>query len=226
MTWMICKSLLVIGMALIANAHAFSQALVSTRHLMILRPGIDAVYGTYMFAVNNAGESDANLNMRLMLPKETVDFSPVEGLLPKDMTLGDGGIFINKDFPKGNQVLNIGFKVDGSFGASEFLLNPNMPIASFTILIDKDSGLVISTPDLKSNPHGGPDHKYIAYENTAPLQEGQLLTINVQGIPEGRGLLWIFGAVTIFIILLGAALLTLRTRPRFEEKGDSLVLLD
>ena len=52
-----------------------------------------------------------------MLPKETVDFMPQEGLTADQLTLSEGGVTVDAEFPNGVHIVSIGFKVDGRFGS-------------------------------------------------------------------------------------------------------------
>ena len=59
---------------LLAASPAAAEVGISPKHLLIVRPGIDAVWGSYVFAVQNDGEAEAPFKARIMLPRETVDF--------------------------------------------------------------------------------------------------------------------------------------------------------
>lgn len=206
---------------------ASAAVTVTPRHLIILRPGLDAVYGSYVFAVNNDGEAAERIKMHVMLPRETSDFVPQEGLDPNEIVLGsDGGVTVEKEVAKGVHVLGVGFKVDGRYGKTQISLAPESEVRSLTILVPRDTALAVGAPGLiEAKGEDAEDPQYKAFVNVEPLAPGAAFVVQVAGLPEGRARLWIMGGVVGAVVVLGAGLLGFRTRPKIEENETGETVL-
>src|SRR5690606_13910452 len=128
---------------LFGGGSANADVMLTPKHLIILRQGLDAVYGSYVFAVQNTGEAPEKFRSAVMLPKETADFVPQEGGRPDEVTLAEdgGGVYVEKDFPPGVHIVSIGFKADASYGKTTLTFTPPAEIQSFTVLLPRDSGM-------------------------------------------------------------------------------------
>lgn len=213
---------------LILAGPARADVMLTPKHLIILRQGLDSVYGSYVFAVQNTGETTAKFKSAVMLPKETVDFVPQEGVEPEEVSLapGGGGVVVEKDFPPGVHIVSIGFKVDASYGMSQLTLVPPAEIQSFTVLVPRDAGMRVVSSVLKAGEMGhAPDPQYEAMISEEPLAQGRSFTVEVQGLPEGRTRIWIVGAAVGGVLLLLAAFLAWRTRPKISGKAGETVLI-
>lgn len=209
------------------SAPLWAAVTVTPRHLIILRPSLDGVYGSYIFAVHNDTETPAHLKTRVMLPKETSDFVPQEGLEPNEISLAtDGGVNIEKDIPKGVHVLGVGFKVDGRYGKSKMSLTPEGEVRSLTILVPRDSSMDLTAAGLKpASGADAEDPQYRAFVNVDPLPAGAPFVVEVTGLPEGRARLWLTGGVIAACMVLGAAFLAFRTRPKIKENTTGETVL-
>lgn len=218
-----------LGLALFLSltSGATADVYVTPKHLMILRQGLDSVYGNYVFAVQNTGETEETLKARVMLPKETVDFIPQEGIDPSEVTLAeDGGLMIDKKFPSGVHIVSIGFKTDAEYGHATLTLTPVSEIQSFTLLVPRDSGLTVASQALTDGDAShAPDPQYRPLISSTPLQSGATFTISVDGMPEGRGRLWMVGAAIAALLLVMAGFLALKTRPRITEDESGAQIL-
>ena len=221
-----CFALSMLGCVLVGQ-RSEAAVTVTPRHLIILRPGLDAVYGSYVFAVQNDSEKSVRLQSRVMLPGETSDFVPQEGLEPSEIKLGsDGGVTIDKEIPKGIHVLGVGFKVDSRFGKTQMSLTPVSEIRSLTILVPRDTAIQIGAPGLSvATGEDAADPQYKAFVNAEPLAAGAPFVVEVAGLPEGRSRLWLMGGVVAAIMILAAGVLALRTRPKIEENNAGETVL-
>lgn len=212
---------------IVGSAPLWAAVTVTPRHLIILRPGLDTVYGSYIFAVHNETEKSERLKARVMLPKETSDFVPQEGLEPTEISLApDGGVNVEKDIPKGVHVLGVGFKVDGRYGKTKMSLTPEVEIRSLTILVPRDTSVDLSAAGLKlATGPDSDDPQYRAFVNGDPLPAGAPFVVEVSGLPEGRARLWLTGGVIAACMVLGAALLAFRTRPTIKENQTGETVL-
>lgn len=202
---------------------------VTPKHLVILRQGLDSLYGSYVFAVQNTGEAPEALKARVMLPKETIDFMPQEGVDPSEVSLAEGpegGLQIDKQFPNGVHIISIGFKVAARLGKASLSFTPVGEIQSFTLLVPRDSGIqLVSSPLIDGDEAAAPDPQYRPYVSGAPLPAGTPFFIEVAGIPEGRSRLWMIGSVLAGLLVLATGLFAWRTKPKITEDASGAQIL-
>lgn len=197
---------------------------LTPKHLVIVRPGQDAIWGSYVFAVQNNGQEPAALSTEVMLPKETVDFVPQEGIKPEELALSDGGVRVNATFPPGVHIVSIGFKVDARFGATQLSFTPPVAVQSFTLLVPRQSGMKVSAPGLvESVGSESPDPQYQSFVNQGPLAVGDILRIELAGLPEGRHRLWLLGSIAAAVLVLASGLFAWRTRPKLTADERVMV---
>jgi hypothetical protein len=197
---------------------------LTPKHMMILRPGLDAIWGSYVFAVQNTGSEPASLSTEIMLPKETVDFQPQEGVKPEELSLSDAGVRVNATFPNGVHIVSIGFKVDARFGGATLTLTPPTEVQSFTLLVPRSGGVEVKAPGLVVASGGdAPDPQYQAYVNQGPISPAQAFKVEIAGLPEGRHRLWLLGGVAAAVLLLGAGFFAWRTRPQLAADESAIV---
>lgn len=218
---------LLVALALMSFSSLVSAEIqITPKHLVILRPGIDSVWGSYVFALQNTGEEEAEFRSEIMLPKETVDFMPQEGLSPEQVSLSDKGIRIDGRFPSGVHIISIGFKVEGRYGAAALTFTPVSDVQSFTVLVPRDSPMIVSSGLLKPTlSEGSPDPQYAALGAQTPLVVGETYELKISGLPEGRTRLWALGGVVGGIMLILCGFLTWRTRPQITEDAGSAILV-
>lgn len=218
-----------LGTALGLAPSAGAAVEVKAKHLLILRPGLDAVYGTYVFAVENNGKEAERYKGTAMLPKETDDFAPQEGLEPADVTLGppgSGGVLIDKAMSPGLNVLSLAFRVPAHYGRSAMTWTLPSTIDSLTVLVAKQGGMSLDAAQLAPVPASQEsDPQFKTLINAAPLVAGSKLDMQLGAIPEGRTRLWwVGGAVGVW--LAGLALwLAWRTRPKITADAGTAVLI-
>lgn len=199
---------------------------VSGRHLVILREGIDAVWGSYIFAVQSDEPGPAKLTARIRLPKETEDFMPQEGVEPNEVKLDGDALAIAKDFPPGTTIVTIGFKIPSSFGKGEITMKPAGGVEELTVLVPKRSNAKLDAAWLEPAPGDAtPDPDYAAFVAREPLAADAEKKMVITGIPEGRKRIWILGGVVGALMVVLAAVAALRTRPRLSEGGGETVLV-
>jgi hypothetical protein len=197
---------------------SFAEIYVTSKHLVILRTGIDTVWGSYVFAVNNKDAAPSSFKVNIMMPAQMTDFYPQEGVTKDEVLLTDSGLMVEKEFAPGVNVVSIGFRVPSKFGRAEVLFKPQMDIDSFTLLVPRDSGTQIQSDRLVvGNDEERPDPQYLPYVSKDVLKTGEAFTIYVAGVPEGRLTLWISGGITGACILIFGLLLALRSRPRLQD---------
>jgi hypothetical protein len=212
-------AVLAAALALAAAAPAAAAVETTSKQLLILRPGIDAIWGSYIFALQNDGAAAEPFKGRVMLPKETVDFQAQEGAEPSELALADdGGVMLEKQIDNGVHVVGIGFKVDAALGAATMTFTAVSPVANLNVLIPKGEGTLQVSSDILGAPsEASPDPGYVAMGTTRPLAAGETFVLKIGAVPEGRSRIWgVGGAVAGVLVLIGAAL-AWRTRPRIKE---------
>ena len=199
------------------SSTALGQTVVSGRHIYVMFPGVDSIWGSYLFLVSNPGTEPARLNVPVMLPKETIDFQGQENVGPDELKLGtDGGLTLDKMIPPGDTLLNIGFQIPARQGKAPLSFQATVDFESIGLFVWEDT-LTIEGSNLEkreSVPFSGRNYDtWTLYNGKA----GQTLNFEAQGLPEGRGRLWIIGAVMAGVLLLAGIGLAAASRPRPNE---------
>lgn len=203
-----------------------AEVFVAPKHLIILRQGLDSIWGSYVFAVQNTDEQPAHLKTKIMLPKEVEDFAPQEGVTAEQVRLApEGGVEVEKDFEKGVGIVSIGWKARAAFGHATLTIKPTTDVNNFTILVPRDSGMAVGSRLMAPGELGGSkDPQFEALQNTEPLKAGTEYVFEISGLPEGRTRLWIVGAGVGASLLLLAGLLAFRTRPKITGDAGGALL--
>jgi hypothetical protein len=204
---------------------SFAQVRIEARHVTMLHPGVDTAWGSYMFGVRNEGTAPAKFSGYLTLPKETIDFQPQEGLSPEEIHQdGEKGLMFEKEFPPGMTLIAVGFKVNGRFGAATLTYVPKGDLDQMSF-VTKKGGLNIATPSsLFGAAHVATmqNEEFLAIDSNGSLGPGSSFSIEVTNLPEGRGRLWMVGAILSLILVIGAIWFTWQTRelPKLQENAE------
>lgn len=189
-----------------------AEVSVSPKHLLILRSGLDAVYGTYVFAVQNGNSEKQEFSSTILMPKETDDFMPEEGLKAENVELINGDLKVRRILDPGLQILSVGFRVPAHDGFAPLTLVPPYDLPSLTILVPRKSTIRLKNSAFRSGA-GNDDPQYMTWEATSPLSAGKPFVLEVEGVAEGRRRLWGLGAITFAILVTSAIAMAVRTRP-------------
>lgn len=217
----VAKALASCALVLVMSRPALAVTAVNSRHLIVLREGVDVVWGSYVFAVTNDEDGPRAVGIKIGLPKETADFVPQEGLEPADLKPIEGGFEVNKEFPPGTHVITVGFKIPASFGRANLTLKSLAPVEALTLLSPKKSPMVLSGSWFKPADGGtSPDPEYSAFTAIGPLDPMHNYVLEIQGLPEGRSREWILGGAVGAVLLLTAIGLALKTRPKIVGAGE------
>lgn len=215
------------GFLAVAPGRAAAEVRVSPKHLVILRPGLDSVWGSYVFAVENDGQELATFKGKVMLPKETIDFAPQEGVNADQLTLAPGGgVSVDAQFPNGVHIVSVGFKVDGSFGKSNLTFEPATEVASLAVLTPRGGMLKVQAPGLAPiGKEDDPDPQYESFSVDHALPPGQSYVMQVEGLPEGRTRLWIVGGSVAGFLVVLTGMMAVRTRPKITGDASEAYLV-
>ncbi len=209
----------------IAQNHDGSIApVVAPRELLVIKPAIDGVWGTWIAAVIHRGTTPQELSFFVNLPREAADFQPAEGLEAKDLKLEQDGILVRKVFAPGVNVISLLFMVPASYGSTSMTFLSRRDLPEMTVMTPK--GLLAITSDrLVSQEDDRQDGQHYAVLGLSkPLATGQELTLNISGVPEGRGRLWVMGGIASALLLIASIGLVLRTRPKVAADQPEGVL--
>jgi hypothetical protein len=193
---------------------------LTNKHIFVLYPGVDSAFGSYIFMVQNPGAQAERLSFPVMLPTETIDFQAQEGLGPDELKLGpDDGLTIDKIFPPGDTLITIGFKVATDEGAGRMTIKAVQAFESFGMFVFEGK-FQIAGPDLEIRRNVDfSGRTYDTYTITKGMA-GQSYQVEIQGIPEGRGRLWLIGWVFAGVLLLIALALAWFSRPQLPQGAE------
>lgn len=196
---------------------------ISGRHVYILYPGLDSVWGSYLFMVNNNGSQAERFNFKVMLPAEVIDFQGQDSLGPEDLKLGpDGGLTIDKLFDPGDSLLNIGFKLPGKVGEAPISILATSQFATLGIFVFEGK-FTISGPQLEIRKNVDFSGRNYDTYTTLNGELGKTYRFTIEGIPEGRGRLWLIG--WIFAAILAGMALTFAwlSRPQITRGSEDAI---
>ncbi len=210
----------ILAVLLFALAHPVrGEITLSDKHLIILRGGLDSVWGDYIFSVQNTQHVPQQASIALFLPRETVDFKAVEGVLPADLRVDaqHGTVTMEKEFPHGATLVNVAFKAAAQDGTVTLNWVATQTLTSVNIMHEYEVMDVFSDQlEITQLPRLADGH-YRALRTTQALTAGDRLQIQVQGIAQGRARLHLFAIVFAVILLISTVYLGIRTRPRAGE---------
>lgn len=191
---------------------------VAPRELVILKAGADQLWGTWVVAVMNRGTSAKEFSFQANLPREVVDFQPGEGLTAKDLNLKDEGLFVEKAFAPGVNVVSLTFSVPAQGGKASLTLVPVRSLPEL-ILMSPSGLLEVHSEQMKFMETNNQDgQRYDVHTLKQPVEAGTSVVFQLKGIPEGRSRLWWTGGIFGLILLAMTGFLAWKTRP--QNSGD------
>jgi hypothetical protein len=203
-----------------------SEIILGPKRLVILRPGVEVVWGSYVFAIENHSNTAAEKAIPFRLPLETVDWAPQEGALPKDLTLGqDGELILKQIFQPGMQMVSIGFKIPAPGGNAALTLKPVIEVNDLTFLHPQSASFKISGSNLENKGlDGNPKDPYQAFVLKGGLKVGESFKIELSGVPAGRTQPYYIGSIIMVLLVVSVVILAIKTRPKALEDNDELLL--
>lgn len=198
------------------STSAFATLELSEKHLIILRAGIDSLWGDYVFSIQNNTPTPQPTKIPLFLPAETVDFKAIEGIVDADLRLDTerGAVILAKAFAPGATVVNVGFKVEAeagegtlTFTAAQHLPSVNVLYEGEILTVEADSLLPTELPKIAHVD-------YQALHTQHPLNIEEEMVIKVTGVPLGRKIIHVYAVIFAIILLLSTLWLGIKTAPR------------
>lgn len=217
---------LVLGFALsrslVANAQmaaetpTANESIMAPRQLLVLKPGLDEVYGTWVAAVNNKSKTPQHVRVSALIPRETVEVQPLEGVANGEWKLDEAGLWVEKDFGEGVNVISFSFRTAARYGASTLNFKVGSPIAEL-LLMTPSGMMTIAGRDLVvtgSDMQGSQSYTVMTVQRE--IMAGDAVAFEIDGVPEGRGRLWIVGAAFGILMFVAAAVMVRRTRMKLS----------
>ncbi|NDE13794.1 hypothetical protein EBZ80_02585 [bacterium] len=194
---------------------------IGDRHAIMLRGGVDQVWGHYVFTLQNDGKVAAGISTPVMLPAGAIDVRPQEGLDPEDVVVGPGGqgsdggqVSIRKTVEPGVHLVSFGFVVPARTGHASIAFDAPYKIGELQVLTQRASGMAVSGERLVAR-------RPAIWALEGGMEPGQRLVLDVDGVPEGRQRLWVMGfSVAALLTGLGGGLAWWSRPKRKEESLD------
>jgi hypothetical protein len=218
-------------MAVIFPAVLWSQlgvcdVIIAPKQLVIVKPGLDQLNGTWVAAVINRSQTNETFRVPVLLPKEAIDFRPVEGVDDKELRLEADGVFVEKSFSPGVNVISFAFLAPASRGALDLNFNVKSDLGELSVMTPKGllsvhgQNLILAGSDIQDF------QTFSIWVSKSPLRAGDEIKVSVEGIPEGRQRLWSLGAVFGLLLAGGAGFLTWRSNRASHLKDNSGNVVD
>jgi len=192
-------------MALAPADRLLAEVLLAPKQLIIVKPGIDRLHGSWIAAVINKGDKPDNFRLPVLLPRESIDFQPVEGLSPSEVKLEDDGVYVEKVFQPGVNVLSFAFVVAGSQGRVDLNFAAKGDLGELSVMTPRGMLQIFGQEFVDGGTDVQDLQMYNILVSKRSLMRGDEVRVSVRGIPEGRQRLWFVG-LGFAALLLGAAI--------------------
>ena len=205
--------LVLLAFFILGTTRAWSSAEISlsNRHIILLQADLKTVWGLYYFGVRNESGKELSFSAPVALP-EGVEYKPGEGVTEKDFTYDEKGrLHVTRLFGPGLSLVSISFQKPVVPNTSQRLdIRVQSDISELSFAIPKGGGLSLHSAKLTEglsnmlNP--------VTYEGllAKDLREGELVQIEILGIPNDRTWLWGVGAAFSVLIFLSVLLVLFR----------------
>lgn len=209
---------------LVFTAKAAATVQISNKHIYVLYAGVDSVFGSYIFLVQNPGTAPERLSFPVMLPTETIDFQAQEGLAPNELTLGSNGsgLTIDKEFAPGDTLITIGFKVPADVGHAPMTIKATQPFESLSFFVFEGK-FQVEGPNLVAKPNVGFSGRVYDTYTLSQGEAGKTYRVDLKGIPEGRDRLRTVGWIFAGSLALIALALAWFSRPKLPQGAEDAI---
>ncbi len=210
---------LVVQLFSASDAHA--NVSIRERHIVMIYPGLDALWGNYIFMLSNTSDSPVLHSMPLLMPKETVDWQASQAIAPDEVKLmDDGSVQLVKELPPGNHLLSIGFKVPASGGSASFTLVPGIDMDMLAVFLPHDSQLSFEASGFKKQENFPFSGKVYDSYSMIGATKGTVYKAKIHGVAEGRADYWNLGWVIAAILVVGGGISAYLTKPAIPAEGS------
>ena len=182
---------LLVGLLLLAFAqNAYGQIKFSPKHIYLLNPGTDRLWGSYIVGVEPLKSPTSFLPV---LPSNLVDFRAGRGTKAQDHSQNkDGALQVAVAASAETQVLTVDFFVPALGGQAELKLTPQYDLEELVFLVPSSSPLTVTDSKnrvLKKDNVNFIGRDYIQYV-VSNFVAGESVNAVVSGMKIGRGPLW------------------------------------
>jgi hypothetical protein len=200
--------------------NSLAQVAIAPRQMWVLKPGQDRVFGTWVAAVMNKSLKAETFRLPVLLPENVGDFQVSEGVAQSELKLETDGLWIEKNFEPGVNVVSLSFMVPAFAGKTKINATTRSDVGELTVMTP--AGMMSMSSSFfkaaQSEPMEG-QTRYNVMVSTKFVAKGDSWAIDVIGVPEGRLLLWVLGGVFGGVLVVGASLMYWRTR-KLEDLNE------
>lgn len=214
---MLLRWLILMLLSLGASTHARAEVVYQGRHVVLLDAGLDSVYGSYWFSVENPTTKPERLRMQVVLPKEVDDWRVQDGVKENEMHLDNGALIIDKEFSPGTTVIAIGFRAPATLGEAKLTYVWPYQIADFQVLAASHHGPVMTSDQLMAGTDVDFSGRSYRRLSAVGITVGETYIVKLSGLLEGRGRLWVIGSTVAGLLVLAGIGLGWMTRPKKNE---------
>ncbi len=189
---------------LAGSSYLRAQTNQMDRQIYLIEAGQDSLVLTYIFTIHNQSKAEERIRLELNFPEEVEDWIPQEGLDRQDIVLGsEGGVFIEKEIKPGLHFAALALKVSATSGRTVLHFKMKAAVGEFMILA-KPGLFSLASGELQyeSQREIMGERFEALFKND--LKVGDVLSVNIDGIPQGRFRLWILGGLTGLLLALAA----------------------
>lgn len=206
---------------LMLSSSAFSAPTVGPKHVYIMYPGEDTLWGSYLFVVVNDGQTPESFSFPVMLPKETIDFQAQDSLSPEELKLGkDGGVYVEKVFPPGETLLQVSFKLPADEGRATANFTAKFPYETLGVFVWQDTLEVGGPQGLDIQRGVNLSGRLFDTYSLGAGEAGKSVTYTFDRVPEGRKRLWVIGIFFGAILIISGISIAFYTRPKLKVGED------
>jgi hypothetical protein len=209
------QSLVVATWAMFAGA-ASAEVVLSPKHIYMMTPSVEQVYGSYVFFAEAAADEKAAIEV--MLPKEQMDFGPQEGLTKEEMTLSpERGLVVDRTFAAGSNLMVVGFVAPAKGGEAILTLEPHKGVKVIEVMAPVGA-MKMETAGWESlGAMEFVGRQFDTWRLTLSGDMTESISFVMSGVTTGRTTYWQIGLVAAVVLAAAAVWLAFRTRPKIGE---------
>jgi hypothetical protein len=198
-----------------------AEPILAPKQLLIVKPGVDKLHGTWLAAVINRDAKPEMMRVPVLLPKETEDFQPMEGLAAGDVKIELDGVYVEKVFSPGVNVISFAFVTSSKSGVVDLNLEAKLDLGELTLMTPRGMMKVQGEKLVMTGTDVQDLQTYDLWVTQSPVIKGDNIKVTVSGVPEGRRRLWILGVGFALVLILAATGLVFWSHPMSRREANS-----
>jgi hypothetical protein len=202
------KLMWVLFLMVMPQQQAQGQPVLAPKQLIIVKPGIDKLHGTWLAAVINREANAQALRVPILLPRETEDFKPTEGVEPGDLKIESDGVYIEKKFQPGVNVISLAFIAPAEAGLAELNFDARLDLGELTVMTPRGMMKVQGEKLVSSGTDVQDLQTFDLWVTPTSVVKGDQLKVTITGVPQGRQRLWVLGLSFALVLVIAAISLT------------------